>query len=170
MVRVEALELREGAHLAVRERDRRHARDGLLEVAVDARDALADHAIRAPHLAPEEVDRPHDHRQQPETRQREAPVHPQHDRDDPHEPQHVEDDGHGAGGEHLLQHVDVGGEPGDHTADGVPVEEAHREALDAGEERDAQIGETPLGQHHREVLLAVVSRELARNHREIHEP
>ena len=170
MLGVQPLELHEGARLAVGERDGGHPRDGFLQIAVDARDPLADHAVRAAHLPPEEVDRRDDDGEQRETRQREPPVDPQHDRDDARETEHVEHDGHRPSGEHLLQHVDVRGEPRDHAPDRVLVEEAHGEPLDAREERDAQVGEAPLREHHGEVLLAVVRGELGRDHREVHEP
>jgi hypothetical protein len=60
-------------------------------------------------------------------------------------------------------------------ADGRPIEVAHGEALHAGEDRAAQLGEAALRDHHGQVLLAVEGGELARDrpreeHREVAEP
>src|SRR5439155_1579850 len=82
VVRVQPLELREGARLAPGERDRRHARDRLLEVAVDAADALADQAVGLARHAPEVVDREHHDGQEREADERERPVDPQHEAED----------------------------------------------------------------------------------------
>src|SRR2546428_159955 len=90
-------------------RARMDAAAGLLEKAVEAPEPLANEPVRAPGRAPEVVDGRDHQRQQDQGDQRQAPVDPQHEGDDPDQAEDVEGDGHGAGGEHLLQDIDVGG-------------------------------------------------------------
>ncbi len=55
------------------------------------------------------------------------------------EDEDVFEDGEDAGGEHLVEGVDVGGEAGDEAADGVAVEEGDVHALQVAEDLAAQI-------------------------------
>ncbi len=74
-----------------------------------------------------------------EREQGERPAHPQHDDDDEGEDEDVFEDGEDAGGEHLVERVDVGGDAGDEAADGVAVEEGDVHALDVAEDLAAEI-------------------------------
>ena len=125
MVGVECRELREAALLARRQRDHRHARDGLLQVAVDARDALADLAVRAPRHAAEEVDgeRPSAAAAPGWRRASRQSIHSM-TATMPTSLSASSTIGHRAGGEHLAQDVDVGGDAGHDLADRVAVEAA----------------------------------------------
>src|SRR6266704_2151540 len=69
----------------------------------------------------------------------------------------------------ALPIFDVGGEARHDPADRVPIEEAHREALHAREERDAEVGEAPLRDHHGQVLLPVGGQQLADDGAEVEE-
>ena len=51
----------------------------------------------------------------------------------------VLEDGEDAGGEHLVERIDVGGDAGDEAADGVFVEEADVLQLDVAEDLAAEI-------------------------------
>ena len=63
----------------------------------------------------------------------------QHDDDDEGQHEDVFEDGEDAGGEHLVERVDVGGDAGDEFADGVAVEEGGGHALQMAEDLAAQI-------------------------------
>ena len=163
MVGVECRELREAALLARRQRDHRHARDGLLQVAVDARDALADLAVRAPRHAAEEVDG-----ERPSAAA--APGWRAASRQSIHSmkatmPTSLSASstiGHGAGGEHLAQDVDVGRDAGHDLADRIVIEAAPSgRRCRCANTAPAQLRQAALGDHHREVLLAVERHELA---------
>ena len=57
----------------------------------------------------------------------------------PGEQHDVAEDRDEAGGEQLVQGVDVGGHPGHQAADRVPVEEGERQALQVPEDLPAQV-------------------------------
>ena len=59
--------------------------------------------------------------------------------DDEGEGEDVLEDGEHAGGEHLVERVDVGGEAGDEAADGVAVVEGGRHALQVAEDLAAHV-------------------------------
>ena len=69
--------------------------------------------------------------------QRQAPVEPEEHHHDAGEDHQVAEDRDDAGGEHLVEGVDVGGHPGDQAADRVLVVEAQRQALEAAEDLPA---------------------------------
>jgi hypothetical protein len=166
---VEGVELLEAAFLAREELDDHHPGERLLQVGVEARDALADQAIRPPRREAEEIDAEEEHGHEHERRRREARVDRHHDDDDPHHREDVHEDRHRARREHLVQHVDVRREPRHQTADRVAVEVAHRQPLDVGEHLDAEVGEAPLRDQHGQVVLGVEGHALADDRRDVEE-
>ena len=80
-------------------------------------------ALRAPGALNQEVSS-EEQRDDREGHQGQPPVEPEEHGDDAGEQQQVAEDRDDAGGEHLVQGVDVGGHPGDQAADRVAVEEA----------------------------------------------
>ena len=80
-----------------------------------------------------------DEREDGEGQQGEPPAHAQHDEDDAGENEDVLEDGEDAGGEHLVEGVDVGGEPRDQPADGIAIEEGEVHALQVAEDLAAQV-------------------------------
>ena len=71
--------------------------------------------------------------------QRQRPAHPQHDDDDEGEHEDVLEDGKHAGGEHLVERIDVRGDARDQPADGIVIEEGGRHALQVAEDLAAQV-------------------------------
>ena len=69
----------------------------------------------------------------------ERPAHAEHDEDDEEKNEDVFKDGEDAGGEHLVDGVDVRGDTGDELADGAAVEEGGLHALDMGEDLAAHV-------------------------------
>ena len=63
----------------------------------------------------------------------------EHDDQDPDQDEDIFKDGDDAGGEHLIQRVDVGGDARDQAADRVLVEEADVHALQMAEDLAAQV-------------------------------
>ena len=116
-----------------------HAADVLLHVAVDPGDGGANAAVALAHMVAEDAGDVQDRRQDGECQQRQPPVHAQHDDDDEGEGEDVLEDREDAGGEHLVEGIDVGGDTRDQPADRVMVEEAGRHALDVAEDLAAQI-------------------------------
>ena len=55
------------------------------------------------------------------------------------EDEDILEDGEDAGGEHLVERVDVGGDAGDETADGVVIEEGGVHALQMAEDLAAHV-------------------------------
>ena len=107
--------------------------------AVDAGDGGAHAAVALAHAVAEEAGDEEDDRQDGEGEQRQPPAHAQHDDDDEGEDEEVFEDGEDAGGEHLVEGVDVGGDAGDQAADGVAVEEGDVHALQVAEDLAAQV-------------------------------
>ena len=62
-----------------------------------------------------------------------------HDDDGEAEHEDVVEDGEDAGGEHLVECVDVGGDAGDETADGILVVEGGGHALEVAEDLAAHV-------------------------------
>ena len=62
-------------------------------------------------------------------------------------------EGHHARGEHLLQHVDVGGHARHQTPHRITVEVAHRQFLHVRKNRHAQIRQTALRHQHGKIIL-----------------
>ena len=80
-----------------------------------------------------------DERKDGEGEQRERPAHREHDGDDVAERENVLKDGEDAGGEHLVQGVDVGGDASDETAYRVAVEEGDLHALEVAEDLGPEV-------------------------------
>ncbi len=120
---VDGGEVVEGAALAVEELHDGHAGDVLLREGVDAGGGGALAAVAVADVAAEDARDVEDGRDDRDGEQRQRPAHAQHDDDDEGEDEDILEDGEHAGGEHLVQRVDVGGDAGDEPADGVVVEE-----------------------------------------------
>ena len=149
--------------LAGEELDDRHARERLLQVGVEARQPVADEAVAAARGDAEEVDRQRQHRHQREGDEREVPIDRQHDGDDAEQRGDVHEDRQRAGGEHLVDHVDVGGQAGHQPADRIAIEEARRQLLQVRDEVEAQIGEALLRHEHHQVVLQIEEAELGQH-------
>jgi hypothetical protein len=127
--------------LAGKELDDGHAGKGFLQVGIEARQPVTDAAVVAPRLEAEEVHRHAEHRHQRQRHQGQAPVDGEHDGDDAEQRGDVHENRQGAGGEHFVDHVDVGGQPGHQATDRVAVEKARRQVLDMLDQIEAQVGE-----------------------------
>ncbi len=128
-----------GARFAVEELDDAHAGDVLLHVGVDVGDGGADAAVGVADVAAEDAGDVEDGGNDGEGEEGERPAHAEHDEDDEEEDEDVFKDGKDAGGEHLVDGVDVGGDAGDEAADGVAVEEGGLHALDVGKDFAAHV-------------------------------
>ena len=136
---VDGGEVVEGAALAVEELHDGHAGDVLLREGVDAGGGVALAAIAVANVTAEDAGDVEDGRDDRDGEQRQRPAHAQHDDDDEGEDEDVLEDGEHAGGEHLVERVDVGGDARDEPADGVVVEEGGRHALQVAEDLAAQV-------------------------------
>ncbi len=116
-----------------------HAADVFLQEGVDARDGRADAAIGVADFVAEDPGGHEDERHHREGGQRQAPVHVQHDEDEDDQQEGIVDHGGDAGGEEVVERVDVGGDAGDQAADGAAVIEAHRQTLQMVENFLAQV-------------------------------
>ena len=76
----------------------------------------------------------HDERRDGEEHQRHAPVHPEQHADDAEQHEDVAEDGDEAGGEHLVERVDVGGHARHQAAHRIAVEELDVEPLQVPED------------------------------------
>ncbi len=74
-----------------------------------------------------------------EGEQGEGPAHGKHDGDDVGEGKNVFKDGEDAGGEHFVERVDVGGDAGNETTDGIAIEKGDVHALEVAEDFGAEI-------------------------------
>ena len=124
----------EGALLAVEELHHRHAGDVLLGEGVDFGGGRALAAVALAHLAAEDAGDEEDCGNDEEGEQGERPAHAHHDDDGEAEHEDVVEDGQDAGGEHLVEGVDIGGDAGDETADGILVVEGGGHALEVAED------------------------------------
>ena len=129
----------EGAAFAIEELHYGHAGDVLLREGVDARGGGALAAVAVAYVAAEDAGDEEDGWDDGEGEQGERPAHPQHDDDDEGEDEDVLEDGEDAGGEHLVEGVDVGGDAGDEFAYGIVIEEGRRHALQMAEDLAAQV-------------------------------
>ena len=159
--RLICVEPREVPPLPAEQLDRRHPADVLLQEGVDPRDPGPDRAVRLADVAAEPLRHQHDQRQHREGHQRQPPVERQHDDHDADEREHVAEHRHDAGGEQVVQHVDVGRHARHQPADGVAVVELDVEPLQVPVDLHPQVEHDPLaGQLHRE-RLHVLARERA---------
>ena len=136
---VDGGEVVEGALLAVEELHHAHAGDVLLGEGVDpggrgALPAIAD-ADAAAEDSGDEDDRRND--QQRDDGQR--PAHAQHDDNNGDQGDGVLEDIEHAGGKHLVERVDVGGDAGDEPADGIFIEKGDILRLDMAEDLAAHV-------------------------------
>jgi len=136
---VDGGEVAEGAGFTVEELHDAHAGDVLLREGVDLGGGNALAAVAVADVVAEELGGVEDCGDDREREQCERPAHGEHDGDDEGESEHVFKDGEDAGGEHLVEGVDVGGDAGDEAADGVAVEEGDGHALDVAEDLAAEI-------------------------------
>ena len=136
---VDGGEVVEGAALAVEELYDGHAGDVLLGEGVDAGGGESLAAVGVADVAAEDFGDVEDGGDDGEGEQRERPVHADHDGDDEDEQKDVLEDGQDAGGEHLVESIDVGGDAGDEFADGVAIEEGRMHGLDMAEDLAAEI-------------------------------
>ena len=136
---VDGGEVGEGAALAVEELDDRHSGDVLLGEGVDAGGGGALAAVAVADLGAEDAGDEENGGNDGESKQGERPALIDHDGDDEGEGEDVFEDGEHAGGEHLVEGVDVGGEPGDQAANGVLVVKGRRHALQVAEDLAAQV-------------------------------
>ncbi len=139
MAAVGRVELREARVLAVEQLHGAHARDVLLQHRVDARDPDAHLAVERAHVRPEPLRDNGQQRQHGEAHQREPPVHQQQGDDDACERQHVAEHRDNAGGEEIVERVDVGSHACHEAADGIAVVVAEVELLQMAVNLAAQV-------------------------------
>ncbi len=153
MLAVDLGEVPAGARLAAEELDHPHAADVLLQEGVDAGDLhphLAE-ALAGPRLEPQgEQEEQRQDRQAP---QGEVPVEQEKHGDDAEEQEEVAENRHQAGGEQLVERLDVGGRPGHQAADRLAVEEADRQLLEVAEHVAPQVRHHPLAHQPHHVAL-----------------
>ena len=149
--------------LACEELNHRHPRQRFLQVGVQPRQPVADQAVVPARRDAEEVHRRAEHRHQRQRDQGEAPVDGEHDGNDADQRREVHQDGEGAGREHLVDHVDIGGEARHQAADRVAVEEAGRQFLQVLDQVEAEVGQTFLRHDHHQIVLQVEKTELSQH-------
>ncbi len=129
----------EGPLFTVEELHDGHAGDVLLGEGVDVCGGGALAAVAVANIAAEDLGDVEDGRDDGEGEERERPAHPQHDENDEEENEDVFEDGEYAGGEHLVEGIDVRGDAGDELADRVVIEERGLHALQVAEDLAAQV-------------------------------
>ena len=145
VIAIDAVEFHRAAALAIEELQHDDPGDVLLQVGVDAGDGHADAAIALLHGAAEDQRRNDDQRHGRHQDAGERRAHAVHDGDDEAEHRQVAKDGHQAGGEEVVEHVDVGGHARYQAADGIAIVEGEVEALQVLHELLAEVehGELP---------------------------
>ena len=111
----------------------------LLGEAVDAGDGGADAAVALADVVAEDAGDDEDKRQNGKGQQGQPPVDGEHDDGHDGEVEEIVHDGQHAGGEHVVDGVDIGGEARDQPAHGMGVKEADVHALHVAEDVAAQI-------------------------------
>ena len=118
--------------LAVEELEHRDAGQVFLQIRVDAGDGDADAAIALRRAAPENHRDHDDARRDGEQQSGHRGAQVQHRDDHEGEHQQVAEDRDQAGGEQLVQSIDVGGDAGQHTAYRRTIVEGQVQALEMG--------------------------------------
>ena len=139
MLAVDAVEFPRAAPLAIEKLQHHDSGDVLLQVGVDLGDGHADAPVALRHAAPENQRGADYERHGGHQDAGEQGAQPVHDGDDETEHQKVAQDGDEAGGEQIVEHVDVGGDAGDQAAHGVAVVEGQVETLQVFHELLAQV-------------------------------
>jgi len=155
MLGVDLPEARERRRLAAVELDDRHPRQVLLQERGEARHRGAHLAEAHPRPALEPDREQEEQRQDREGGERQPDVERDQHRGDPGEHQHVADDRDDAGGEQLVERVDVGGDPGHQPADRRRVEVGELEPLQVAEDVAPQVRHHPLTHRLEQVALRV---------------
>ena len=124
MAAIDGDELVMGARFAIEELHDAHAADVFLGKGVDLGDVGADAAVALADALAEDAGEEQDSRDYGESEQGQRPAHPQHDDDDEEKNEDVFEDSKDAGGEHLVECVDVGRDAGDEFADGLRSKKA----------------------------------------------
>ncbi len=136
-----------------------HPRDALLQIGVDSRDARTNVAIRFAHFGAKDVRRPVDERDHPERRERQPPILGDHQDADGQQREQIAKSGDDAGGEQLVERLDVGRHARDQAPDGIAIEEDDGQALHVAEDVAAQIAHHALAEQAREDGFAVLTGE-----------
>ncbi len=143
------------------------AGDVLLQVGVDSGDGHADAPVALRHAAAEDHGHQDDQRHGAEHDAGEQRAQPEHDGDDEAQHQHVAQDGDQAGGEQVVEHVDIGGDAGDQAAHRVVVVEGQVETLQVLHELLAQVEHGELAGVLHQVRLREFGDEDAGQHGEV---
>src|SRR5208283_3170546 len=106
---------------------------------IDARNRGANAAVGIAHLVAEDLGRIDDQRKHGKGHQRQLPVHVHHDGEDEGEDEDVLEDRDHAGGEHLVECVDVGGNVRDQSSYRILVEEGDVHVLQVAKDLAAQV-------------------------------
>ncbi len=151
---------------AIEELHDAHAGNVFLQVGVDAGDGGANAAVGVAHVFAEEIGDDEDERQNGERVEGELVI----DREEPTgedgEEKEVVDHRHDAGGEEIVEGIDVGGDAGDQSADRIAVEVGHRQALDVAEDRRAHVVHRLLADALHDANLDVLGEEVEDQHAE----
>ena len=166
MAAIDLVEARVAQALAPEELHRRHASDVFLQERVDASDPKPNGPIGLAHVRPEPLGHEHDQRQHREGEQREPPVHhDQHDHD-ANEREDVAEDRDDAGGEEIVQDIDVGRHSSHQTADGIAIVELQIEPLQMLVDLGPHVEHDPLPGHLEHPGLEVLERERGQQNRQ----
>src|SRR6266446_1046740 len=132
-------EIGAGFLLAVEDLHDAHAGNIFLQEGVDLGDGGADVAVGVAHVVAEDEGDDQDTGKNGERVEGQARVHPEEQTGHDREEEKIIDHGDDAGGEEIVEGVDVGGDASDQAADGVAVEVAHRQALEVRENSGAHV-------------------------------
>jgi hypothetical protein len=144
-----------------------HAAQILVEEGVEPRQPRADVTKRPAHLRPEAERDDGDQGQHGEGDGHQLGVDPRHRDQDAEQGEQVAEDRHHAGGEHLVEHVDVVGHAGEQPAHRVAIEERDRQALEMTEQRHAQVHHDALPNALHDLGLQVSESEADQQHRQV---
>ena len=139
VVAIAAAKFGAGFLFAVEELHDAHAGNVFLEIGVDAGDGGTYAAIGVAYEHAEEIGDDKDEGEDGECVEGEAMVDGKKPAGEDREEEEIVDHGDDAGGEEVVEGVDVGGDAGDQAADGVAVEVGHRQPLDVTENRGAHV-------------------------------
>jgi len=125
--------------LAIEQLHDAHARNVFLQERVDSCDSGANVAIGIAHIVAKDEGDDENQRKDREGIESETRIHPEQQASHHRKQEEIIDHGHNAGGEKVVEGVDVGGDPSDQATHRVVVEVTHGQALEMAEDFGAHV-------------------------------
>jgi hypothetical protein len=151
---------------AIEELHDAHAGDVFLKVGVDAGNSGADAAVGVANVFAEEKGDDEDEGKHGECVEREATIYGKEPAGEDGEKEEIVDHGHDAGGEEIVEGIDVGGDARNQAADRIAIEVGHRQPLDMAEDRGAHVVHRLLADALHDANLDILREEVEEQHAE----